>query len=206
MARSSDSSRVVYVYGASSLEETTKKKGVPRIRRLVGSALLALLTLVAARVISPSKFEMLLSKLPGVRKVRAASAPADTAPLPAVPVAWSELDLSAMSADVAQDLESGKYYYDNRYPGNFGLAISYWEQALAHTGESDRDGVQSLITSARQELAAQFARDSGDAIVLLKQRKKDLVVVLLEKMRADFPDITAPQYHWASVTLSRCRR
>jgi hypothetical protein len=66
--------------------------------------------------------------------------------------------------------------------------------------------VQRLIAAAERELAGQFSSDSGDAVVLLKQGKRDQAIILLEKMRADFPAIASPQYNWASVMLSRQRR
>jgi hypothetical protein len=119
---------------------------------------------------------------------------------------WDQLDLVAMPVEVAQNLKAGRFYYDNRFPGNFGLAIGYWKQALALLAGDGRGRVESLVGSAEQELAGQFASDSGDAMVLLKQGKRAEAVVLLEKMRADFLDVNAPQYAWASQMLSRRRR
>jgi hypothetical protein len=205
MNRNSPPSRVVYVYGAPAPEKASKK-GLSRTRRLVGSALLALCSVVAVIVVTPRQLKMLLPHPARAPVVPVASAPADPVPLPAVRVAWSEIDLDAMPAAVAQDLESGKYYYDNRIPGNFGLAISYWKQALARPEAGDPDNIRQLVASAERELAGQFTRDSGDVIVLLKQRKKDQALVLLDRMRSDFPDITAPQYQWASAMLSKHRR
>ncbi|MEO0086381.1 MAG: hypothetical protein ABIK37_07105 [candidate division WOR-3 bacterium] len=121
-------------------------------------------------------------------------------------VLWEKIDLAALPAEVAQDLRSGKYYYDRRVPGNFGLAISRWKQALAHSGSESRDLVADLVAAAERELAVQFNADSGDVMVLLKQGKQAQAITLLEKMRADFPDVSAPQYVWASVMLSRRRR
>jgi hypothetical protein len=42
--------------------------------------------------------------------------------------------------------------------------------------------------------------------VLLKQGKTTQAVALLERMRADYLDINAPQYQWASLMLYRRRR
>jgi hypothetical protein len=199
--------RVVYVYGEpTAVEEPAEKKRTPKTRRLIGIALPGLISIVAVIVFTPRALKEPQPQLPEARSAPVALSPADPEPLPAVQAAWEKLDLSAMSADVAQDLESGKYYYDNRFPGNFGLAISYWKQALARPGGADRDGVQSLVASAERELARQFSSDSGDVAVLLKQGKKDQALILLEKMRADFRDIAARQYIWASVMLSRQRR
>jgi hypothetical protein len=149
--------------------EPAARKRPTRTRRLIGIALLAFLSVVAVIVVTPKRLKGFLPRLTKARSAPVASSPADPEPLPAVQVAWEKLDLGAMPADVAQDLKSGKYYYDNRFPGNFGLAISYWKQALARPGGADPDGVQSLVASAERELACQFSSDSGDAIVLLKQ-------------------------------------
>jgi len=207
MTGNSDSNRVVYVYGEpSSTVEPAARKRPARTRRLVGITLLALLVVVAALVATPKRLKEFLPRPAKARSARTASSPADPGPLPTVQVAWEQLDLSAMPADVAQDLKSGRYYYDNRFPGNSGLAISYWKQALAGSGAADSNGVQSLVASAERERAGQFNSDSGDVAVLLKQGKKDQALVLLVKMRADFLDIAAPQYRWASVMLARLRR
>jgi hypothetical protein len=211
MARNSDSQRVVSVYGEPAKDEdSTARKRLTRIRRLIGVALIAIISATAVVVFTPSLLNKLLPQLRLSSVVRppssVASTPADPESLPAVPIAWEKLDLSAMAADVAQDLKSGKYYYDKRFPGNFGLAIGSWKQALARLGAADRDGVQRLIAAAERELAGQFSSDSGDAVVLLKQGKRDQAIILLEKMRADFPAIASPQYAWASVMLSRQRR
>jgi len=205
MTRGSDSQRVVYDYGEPSTGETSaEQKRLARTRRLVGVALLAFILVAAAVVFAPS---LLTKHLPRLRRARSASAaPSPAGPLPTVQIAWENLDLGAMPGDVAQDLKSGKYYYDKPFPGNFGLAIGYWKLALAHPDVGDRDGVQCLVASAERELAGQFTSDSGDAVVLLKQGKRDLALALLEKMRADFPDVKSHQYAWASVTLSRLRR
>ncbi|HTW91138.1 MAG TPA: TadE family protein [bacterium] len=95
--------------------------------------------------------------------------------------------------------------YDKRLPGNFGLAIDFWKKALARLAGTNRDGVQRLVASAEGELARQFSADSADAFVLLKQGKRDEAVALLEKMRADYLDINAPQCSWASKILARRR-
>jgi hypothetical protein len=249
MARNPDPQRVVSIYGEpSGSEEPAERKRLTKIRRLVGAALLALLLVVALIVLAPGPLKAFLprprpaSLVP--RPSSPATAPADSEPLPAVPVVWERLDLGAMAADVAQDLRSGRYYYDKRFPGNFGLAIGYWKQALARLsgadiesriesresrvakpesaidvsrfvgpsqvsakpGGADCEAVRQLLAAAEQELAAQFRTDSGDAIVLLKQGKRDQAIILLERMRADFVDIAAPQYIWTSVMLSRRRR
>jgi hypothetical protein len=207
MARNSDSQRVVFVYGEpSTVKEQAERKRLTRIRRLIGVALIAVISAATAVVFTPSLLNKLLPQLHKARSASVVSSPADPGPLPAVPVAWEKLDLGAMAADVALDLKSGKYYYDKRFPGNFGLAIGSWKQVLARLGAADREGVQRLIAAAEQELAGQFRADSGDAVVLLKQGKRDQAIILLEKMRADFPDIASPQYIWASVMLSRQRR
>ena len=71
-----------------------------------------------------------------------------------------------------------------------------------------RDKLAGMMESLerREELARQFSTDSGDAVVLLKQGKRDEAVSLLAKMRSDYLDITAPQYVWTSKMLSRHRR
>ena len=207
MSRSADPSRDVYVYGEpSTVEELAPRKRLSKARGVVGIAVLVLLAAVGVIVFKPSLLRSLLPRVPHARSAPVAQSPAASGPLPAVWVAWDKIDPGTMPADVAQDLKSGKYYYDKRLPGNFGLAIDYWKQALARLQGSGRDGVQSLVASAELELARQFHSDSGDAVVLLKQGKRDQALLLLEKMRTDYTDITAPQYVWASVTLSRQRR
>ncbi len=207
MVEGSDLHSVMYPTGEPpEVEEPVEKKQPNKTRRLVVIALLALLLVGAGIVLTPSLLKKFLPRPPEKRSAPVASSPAGPGPLPAVQVLWERLDLGAMSADVAQNLKLGKYYYDQRFPGNFGLAIGYWKQALAHPSGADRDGIQSLVASAEGELARQFHSDSGDAVVLLKKGKLDQAVTLLERMRANFIDITAPQYVWASVMLSRRRR
>lgn len=225
MNEDSDLHRVGYPSGEPpTAEEPAERKRLTKTRRLIGIALLALLLIVAVIVFTPSLRKDFLPQPPQRRSAPVASAPvasspAGPGPLPAVPVLWEKLDLGAMSADVAQDLKSGKYYYDKRVPGNFGLAIGYWKQALrkeveakvkveraGHSTSTSTSTCSELVASAERELARQFSSDSGDAFVLLKQGKRDQAVILLEKMRADYIDITAPQYVWASVMLSRRRR
>jgi hypothetical protein len=184
--------------------ELAARKRPTRTRRLVGIALFVFLSVAAVIVITPRLVKRFLPQLTKARSARVASSPVDPGPPPTVQVVWEQLDLGAMPADVAQDLKSGKYYYDNRFPGNFGLAIDYWKQAQASS--SDTSAVQSLVASAERERVGQFSSDSGDVIVLLKQGKRDQAVALLDKMRADFLDIAASQYRWASAMLSRQRR
>ena len=102
-------------------------------------------------------------------------------------------------------LRMGKYFYDRRLPGNFGLALDYWKRALARLTGPDRDAVLDLLRSGQKELGTWFSADSGDAFVLLKQGKREQAVSLLERMRADYFDITARQYVWTSIMLSRSR-
>jgi hypothetical protein len=189
-----------------TVAEPAQKKRLSKTRRLMGMASLALLLIVAVVLLTPSLRKDFLPRLAKARSARAASSPADPEPLLAVPVLWEKLDLDAMPDSVAQDLRQGKYYYDKRLPGNFGMAIDYWKQALALPGGAGRDEVKRLVASAEEELARQFSSDSGDAMVLLKQGKRGEAVSLLGKMRADYLDIAAPQYVWTSKTLSRYRR
>ena len=189
-----------------TVEEPVRKKRPARTRRLVGVASLALFLIVAVILLTPSLRKDFLPQLAKVHLTRTAPAPAVPEPLPAVPVLWERLDLDAMPESVAQDLKQGKYYYDKRLPGNFGMAIDYWKQALALPGVVDREEVKRLVASAEEELARQFSSDSGDAMVLIKQGKRGEALYLLGKMRADYLDITAPQYVWTSKMLSRYRR
>ena len=186
--------------------EHIETKRPTKRRKLIGIALLAFALVIAVIVIMPGLAKKSPPKPSKAPSAPVASTPADPGPLSVVPILWEKLDLGAVPADVAQDLRLGKYYYDRRLPGNFGMAINYWKQALARPGGAGRDDLQSLLASAEMELARQFSADSGDAFVLLKQGKRDQAVILLEKMRADYLDITAPQYIWASVMLSRRRR
>jgi len=190
-----------------SLEVPALGKRPARTKRLIGIASLALFLIVAVILLTPSLRKDFLPQLAAkAGLVRAASPPAAPESLPTVPVLWKRLDLSAMPAEVAQDLSQGRYYYEKRLPGNFGLAIDYWRKALARLGGAAPRDVQSLVASAERELARQFSADSADAFVLLKQGKRDQAVILLEKMRADYLDINAPQYVWASQMLTRRRR
>ncbi len=189
------------------VEEPTPKKRPSRIIRLVGIASLALLLILAVIFLTPSLRSDFVPRMAAkVGLIKSPPRPVKPDPPPPVPVLWQRLDLGAMPDEVAQDLRQGKYYYEKRLPGNFGLAIDYWHKALARLGEGDRSGVQNLVTSAEEELARQFSADSADAFVLLKQGKTAQAVALLERMRADYLDIEAPQYKWASLMLYRRRR
>ena len=202
----SDLHPVGYPSGEPTVEAPAEKKPPTKSRKLLGVALLAFGLVAAVFVITSSQQRKSPLKSPKGRSAPVASSPGDPGPLPAVPVLWERLDVGALPADVAQDLQSGKYYYDRRVPGNFGMAIGYWKQALTHLGGAGHDGLQRLVASAEGELARQFSSDSGDAFVMLKQGKRDQAVLLLLKMRADYLDVNSPQYVWASVQLSRRRR
>jgi hypothetical protein len=189
-----------------TFEEPVPQKRPRKVGRLAGIAGLALVLIVGVIFFTPSLRKDFLPELAAkAGLVRRTSKP-DPEPLPAVPVLWQKLSLGAMPDSVIDDLRQGKYYYEKRLPGNFGLAIDYWKKALAGVGEADRDDVQRLVTSAEQELARHFSADSADAFVLLKQGKTKQAVALLEKMRADYLDINSPQYVWASQMLYRRRR
>jgi hypothetical protein len=190
--------------GLESVEAPTRKKRPSRIIRLVGIASLAIFLMLAVIFLTPSlrnDFVPRMAVKVGLMKPR--PRPVKPEPLPAVPVLWERLDLGALPDEVAQDLTQGKYYYEKRLPGNFGLAIDYWKKSLARLGEGDRGGVQNLVTAAEEELARQFSADSSDAFVLIKQGKRDQATALLLRMRADYLDIDAPQYIWASKMLYR---
>jgi hypothetical protein len=191
-----------------TLEEPVWRKKRPSTAgRLAGIALLALILMVGVIFLTPSLRKDFLPEL--VKKaglVLRKPKPAAPESLPSVPVMWERLDLGAMPDDVIQNLRQGKYYYEKRLPGNFGLSIDYWKKALAGLGGADQSGVQRLVTSAERELARQFSADSADAFVMLKQGKRDGAVALLQKMRADYLDIKAPQYLWASQMLYRYHR
>jgi hypothetical protein len=191
----------------ATIEEPVLQKRPGKIGRLAGIALLALVLIGVVIAFVPSLRKEFLPELAAkAGLVRHTKPQVEPESLPPVPVLWSRLSLQAMPAEVAQDLEHGKYYYEKRLPGNFGLAIDYWQKALAGLDEADRTGVQNLITAAQRELNRQFSADSADAFVLLKQGKRDQAVALLEKMRADYLDINAPQYRWSSLMLERRRR
>lgn len=207
MIEDSDLHGVEYPSGEPpTVEEATQRKRPPKTGRLAGIALLALLAIVAVIAFTPGLRKEFLGQTAKLRPKPVASAPADPEPILAVPVLWDRLNVNSMPANVAQDLRMGKYYYDRRLPGNFGLAIDYWKQTVAHTEGTTRDELQRLVASAEDELARQFSSDSGDAFVLLKQGKRAEAVILLEKMRADYSDINSHQYVWASRMLARRRR
>ena len=187
-------------------EEPVVTKRPGSASRLAAISLVVLAAIAAAVYFVPSLREQLLPQARASRPAPAGSTPARTGPLPVVPVLWERIDLGAMPSAVARDLRSGKYYYDRRVPGNFGMAINYWKSALAHPGGADRELLETLVASAERELARQFSSDSGDAVILMKQGKRDQAIALLGRMRADYLDINAPQYVWASVMLSRRRR
>jgi hypothetical protein len=190
----------------ATIEEPVPSRRTGKAGRLAGIALLALLLMAGVIYLTPS---LRKDFLPGLAArtglVRRAPKPAAPESLPAVPVLWERLEFGAMPDSVVEDLRQGKYYYEKRLPGNFGLAIDYWHKALAGVGEADRDGVRRLVTAAERELAKQFSADSADAFVLLKQGKMKQAVALLEKMRADYLDVNSPQYKWASQMLYKRR-
>jgi hypothetical protein len=189
-----------------TFDEPVEQKRPSRIGRLAGIALLALVLIVGVIFLTPSLRKDFLPQLAAKAGLTRRPKPAVPESLPAVPVLWERLELGAMPDSVAEDLRQGKYYYEKRLPGNFGLAIDYWKKALAGVGEGGRDGVQRLVTSAERELARQFSADSADAFVLVKQGKMKQAVALLDKMRADYLDINSPQYKWASQMLYKRRR
>lgn len=196
-------------------EEATTPEGPPKTKRPRKAREISKLAFVAAFafVLGAGVYAFTPRLLKEVRplhhKARSAPAAASEAAqdtLAPVPALWGKLDVSDMPDSVVEALKSGKYYYDYRFPGNFGLAINYWQRALACLNGAHRDVVQSLVTSAQRELSRQFSTDSADAFVLLKQGKQDLAVALLERMRADYPDIRSRQYAWTSLMLYRRRR
>lgn len=185
-------------------EEPTRKRRPSRVLRLVGIASLALLLIIAVIFLTPSlrnDFVPRMAVKAGLMKPR--PQPVEAEPLPPVPVLWARINVGALPDEVAQDLTQGKYYYEKRLPGNFGLAIDYWKKALARLEEGSRGDVQNLVTAAEEELARQFSADSADAFVLIKQGKRDQATALLLRMRADYLDVDAPQYVWASKMLYR---
>ena len=191
----------------ATFEEPVPRKRIGKVGRLAGIALLALLLIAAVLLLVPSLRKEFLPELAAkAGLVRHSEPQVEPESLPPVPVLWERLSLEAMPGEVAHNLKQGRYYYQKRLPGNFGLAIDYWEKALAGLGEADRIGVERLVEAARRELNSQFSADSADAFVLLKQGKRDQAVALLERMRADYLDINAPQYVWASRMLYRRRR
>jgi hypothetical protein len=191
----------------ATIEEPVPEKRPGKGGRLAGIALLALLLIAGVIAFVPSLRKEFLPELAAkAGLVKHARPQVEPESLPPVLVLWDRIDINAMPGEVAQNLKQGKYYYEKRLPGNFGLAIDYWEKALAGIGDADSIGVQRLVTAAKRELAGQFSADSADAFVLLKQGKRDQAVALLEKMRADYLDVNAPQYRWASIMLDRRRR
>jgi len=190
-----------------TFEEPVQPKRPGKAGRLAGIAFLALVLIVGVIFLTPSLRKEFLPQLAAkTGLIRRGPKPVAPESLLAVPVLWERLELGAMPDSIAEDLRQGKYYYEKRLPGNFGLAIDYWKKALAGVGEGGRDGVQRLVTSAERELARQFSADSADAFVLLKQGKMKQAVVLLDKMRADYLDVDSPQYKWASQMLYKRRR
>jgi hypothetical protein len=207
MIEDSDLYRVADLSGEPpTIETPTEAKKPNKGFRLGLVAMLAVIAVIA--VIVYTQLPAMRNKRPSPKAspTPAAKTLPEPQPVLAAPVAWERLDVSAISESAAKDLKAGKYYYDNRLPGNFGLAIGYWKQALSHMGEADREGVQNLVTSAENELIRQFSADSADVLVLLKKGSKDEAVRLLGAMRADFLDIDAPQYVWTSMMLFRWRK
>ncbi|UCG44107.1 MAG: hypothetical protein JSU73_05725 [candidate division WOR-3 bacterium] len=207
MIKDYDIEGVEYTPEEPVVRKLAQKRSPSKARRLVGVASLAFLLVAGALMLAPSLRKQLFSRPPQRVTARSASvAPAladsNSAPLLEVPSAWARINLRAMPSDVEEDLELGKYYYDRRLPGNFGLAIHYWQQAFARR---EREELKVLVASAERELARQFSGDSVDAFVLLKQGNRSEAVLLLERMRADYLDITAPQYVWTSKMLRRFR-
>jgi hypothetical protein len=189
-----------------TFEEPVQQKRPGKAGRLVGISFLALVLIVGVIFLTPSLRKDFLPQLAAkTGLVRRTPKPVAES-LPAVPVLWERLELGVMPDSVAEDLRQGKYYYEKRLPGNFGLAIDYWKKAMAGVAGADRDGIGRLVASAERELAGHFSADSADAFVLLKQGKTKQAVALLEKMRADYLDINSPQYKWASQMLYKRRR
>lgn len=187
-------------------EPVVQRRRPGRAARLAGIAFLALVLIAGVIFLTPGLRKDFLPELAAKTGLVRRPKPAAPESLPAVPVLWERLELGAMPDSVGEDLRQGKYYYEKRLPGNFGLAIDYWKKAMAGVGEADRGAVQRLVTGAERELARQFSADSADAFVLLKQGKMKQAVALLDKMRADYLDVNSPQYKWASEMLYRRRR
>ena len=203
MIDNSELDGVEYTSEGLPVDEVVETRRPAKTRRLIGLVLLVLLLIVGAVAFIPGLRNDILPQARRARKARAAKVA--EVPPPPVPVVWDQIDLAAMSDSVAEDLKLGKYYYDRRQPGNFGLAIDQWKQAMAHPG-GDREELRTLVKSAELELARQFSTDSADAFVLLKQGRRDDAVRLLQRMRANYLDIKSPQYVWASQMLARRRR
>ena len=189
-----------------AIDTPVEAKKPAKSRRLILIGFVAFIAVVAVMVFT--QMPRAKPKPPALKATAVAIKPApaaDPAPIPVVQVAWEGINLGAMPADAAQDLKSGKYYYDNRIPGNFGMAIGYWKQAMTQLSGTDRDGVTNLVAAAENELAGQFRKDSGDVVVLIKQGKRVQAVNLLTTMRANFLDITDHHYIWTSAMLARWR-
>jgi hypothetical protein len=187
-----------------AFEEPIETKRPRKPGRLIGVALLALFLIVVVILLTPSLRKDFLPKLAAkAGLVHVAPPRVDPDTLPAVPALWQRLRLGGMPDSAVEELRQGKYYYEKRLPGNFGLAIDYWRKALARLEGAERASVQSLVASAEMELARQFSADSADAFVLIRQGKRDQATALLLKMRADYLDISSPQYVWASRMLYR---
>ncbi len=188
---------------APTLEEPVQEKGPSRAGRLAGIAVLALILIAAVIYLTPSLRNEFFPQVAKSRAAKAALQKTDPDTLASVPILWGRLSLGGMPDSAAVQLRQGKYYYDKRLPGNFGLAIDYWKKAMARLEGKDRDRVQSLVLSAQLELDREFSLDSADAFVLMKQGKQAQAIFLLQKMRADYLDINSPQYKWASRMLYR---
>lgn len=201
---------VEYVDRDPAAASPAPRRGPARFARLSGVALLALLLTAGAVYLTPRLRRQLLSAPAQPRPASvpaAADSPPAVAPPPAapVPVIWEELDLDALPDAVAQPLRLGRYYYDRRLPGNFGLAIHYWQRACSLATGPGAETIGRLVAAARAELGRRFSGDSADVLVLFRQGRKTQALELLRSMRADYLDITAPQYIWTSVMLHRRR-
>ncbi|MBM3313327.1 hypothetical protein FJY70_01885, partial [candidate division WOR-3 bacterium] len=168
---------VEYTTGVPEPEAPAQERPGTRLRRLGGLALLALALLAAVIYFTPFLREEFLPRPVKPRPAPPVEAAAALDTTPSVYAIWRLLDLSALPESAGEELRLGKYFYDRRQPGNFGLAIEHWRKALGQVQEG-REQVQSLIASAESELARQFSLDSADAFVLLKQGKRDQAVAL----------------------------
>ncbi|MBM3330734.1 hypothetical protein FJY68_02640 [candidate division WOR-3 bacterium] len=187
-------------------EDPVARRPAARTGWLAGMAMLALVLVVGVVLLTPGLRSELLSWFSaGDGHVRVAPSLAAAEPLPEVPALWVKLDLDALPEEAVQALKQGKYYYDKSQPGNFGLAIDYWQRALAMTQGAKREAVRRLVASGEKELARRFSADSADVFVLLKQGRRDDAWALLATMRRDYLDVNAPQHVWASKLLYRRR-